>query len=140
MELEEFHRLLDAVRGYPLDPEQLREPPKTEWGKWQKRANDKTAALITAAIVGGATLAGAAEPDRERLRRFGFGVGVAFQIADDLLDAGEDVCSLVDAVGEEAARARGELLLESALAEIATFGAGSEPLRALALFALRRKE
>jgi geranylgeranyl diphosphate synthase type II len=100
----------------------------------------KTAALITAAIVGGATLAGAAAPDRERLRRFGFGVGVAFQIADDLLDAGEDVCSLVDAVGEEAARARGELLLESALAEIATFGAGSEPLRALALFALRRKE
>ncbi|MBW2269383.1 MAG: polyprenyl synthetase family protein [Deltaproteobacteria bacterium] len=100
----------------------------------------KTAALITAAIVGGATLAGAAEPDRERLRRFGLGVGVAFQIADDLLDVGEDACSLVGAVGEEAARARGEVLLDSALAEVAAYGAGAEPLRALALFALRRKE
>ena len=100
----------------------------------------KTAALISAAIVGGATLAGAEGADRERLRRFGFGVGVAFQIADDLLDAGEDACSLVEAVGAEAARARGEVLLESALDEIAAFGAGAEPLRALALFALRRKE
>ena len=100
----------------------------------------KTAALITAAIVGGAVLAGASDPDRASLRRFGSAVGVAFQIADDLLDAGEEGCSLVGAIGESAARVRGEELLETALAAIADYGARAEPLRALALFALRRKE
>lgn len=100
----------------------------------------KTAALIRASLVGGAILAGAGEADRARLGRFGQAVGVAFQIADDLLDAGEEGCSLVSLIGEEAARARGESLLESALGEIASYGSGAEPLRALAGFALRRKE
>jgi geranylgeranyl diphosphate synthase type II len=100
----------------------------------------KTAALIAAAIVGGAILGGADAEQTEALRRFGLGVGVAFQIADDLLDAGEDACSLVGLVGADAARERGEALLAGALGELERFGERSEPLRALALFALRRKE
>ena len=100
----------------------------------------KTAALIAAAIVGGAILGGASALETEALRRFGTGVGVAFQIADDLLDAGEDACSLVGLVGADAARERGEILLGDALAELGRFGEPAEPLRALALFALRRKE
>jgi geranylgeranyl diphosphate synthase type II len=101
----------------------------------------KTAALISASIAGGAILAGADEAALGRLRRFGEAVGVAFQIADDLLDADdEESCSLVHTLGADAARARGEDLLRRALDEVEAFGERAEPLRALALFALRRRE
>jgi geranylgeranyl pyrophosphate synthase len=101
----------------------------------------KTAALIAAAIVGGALLGGAPPEQLEALRRFGMAVGVAFQIADDLLDADEEESSsLVALLGADAARARGEELLEQALATLEEFGERAEPLRALARFSLRRKE
>jgi geranylgeranyl diphosphate synthase type II len=101
----------------------------------------KTAALFTAAVVGGARLGGAEPEDRERLRRFAEAVGVAFQIADDLLDDegdGEEGCSLVPVVGAEAARARAEALVDAALVELEPFGARAEPLRELARFAVGR--
>jgi geranylgeranyl diphosphate synthase type II len=101
----------------------------------------KSAALIAVSIVGGARLAGADEPTLARLRRFGERVGVAFQIADDLVDDGEDdPCSMVRAVGGEAARARANDLLASALQEIEGFGERAEPLRALARYAVWRGE
>ncbi len=100
----------------------------------------KTAALIVAAIVGGAMLGGATDEQVEQLRAFGGRIGVAFQIADDLIDVGEGGCSLVTLVGEDAARARGEELLEQALVELAPFGSRAEALRGLGLFAVRRKE
>jgi geranylgeranyl diphosphate synthase type II len=101
----------------------------------------KTAALIAASIVGGAILGGADAAAQGRLRRFGEAVGVAFQIADDLLDAASDEpCSLVRLLGAEAACARGEELLASALREVEAFGERAEPLRALARYALRRQE
>jgi geranylgeranyl diphosphate synthase type II len=100
----------------------------------------KTAALITAAIVAGAMAGGAGDAECERLRRFGRGMGVAFQIADDLLDAGQDECSLVALIGPEAARERGEAWLRDALEQLEPFGARAGALRGLALFALRRKE
>jgi geranylgeranyl diphosphate synthase type II len=100
----------------------------------------KSAALITAAIVGGASLGGADAELVARLRRFGRAVGVAFQIADDLLDAEEESsgCSLVPLLGLERARARAEALLEAGLLEIESLGEQAEPLRALARFAVRR--
>jgi geranylgeranyl diphosphate synthase type II len=100
----------------------------------------KSAALLTAAIAGGAWLGGAA-PDRvARLRRFGRAVGVAFQIADDLLDAGAESsgASLVALVGQGRARERAEELLAAGLTEIDDLGERAEPLRALARFAVRR--
>jgi geranylgeranyl diphosphate synthase type II len=101
----------------------------------------KTAALLAVSTVGGAILGGADPAAQGRLRRFGEAVGVAFQIADDLLDAAsEEPCSLVRLLGAEAARARGEELLASALLELETFGERAEPLRALARYALRRQE
>jgi geranylgeranyl diphosphate synthase type II len=100
----------------------------------------KSAALITAAIVGGASLGGADAEHVARLRRFGRAVGVAFQIADDLLDAEEESsgCSLVPLLGLEGARARAEALLEAGLVEIEHLGERAEPLRVLARFAVRR--
>lgn len=50
----------------------------------------KTAALIQASIVSGAILGGASEDDIYILREFGFKLGLAYQIRDDLLDHKED--------------------------------------------------
>ena len=101
----------------------------------------KSAALIAAAIVGGARLGGAPEPELARLHRFGLALGLAFQIADDLLDADRsEACSLVRVLGAEAARARAEALLAGALGEIESLGERAEPLRELARHAVWRSE
>jgi geranylgeranyl pyrophosphate synthase len=55
------------------------------------------------------------------------------------LDEGEDdPCSLVRAVGVDAARARAEALLASALVELEGLGEKAEPLRELVRFSVRR--
>jgi geranylgeranyl pyrophosphate synthase len=101
----------------------------------------KSAALIAASIVGGAHLGGADADSVARLRRCGEAVGVAFQIADDVLDADEgDLCSSVRALGVDAARERAEALLAAALAELSELGERAEPLRGLVRFAVRRRE
>jgi len=99
----------------------------------------KSAALIAAAVVCGARLAGADEARLEHLQKFGIEVGIAFQIADDLLDADEDGgCTLLAALGPDVARARAESLLEGALARIDDLAEPAETLRELARFAVRR--
>jgi len=99
----------------------------------------KTAALIAVSIVGGARLGGADESTLARLLEFGREVGLAFQIADDVLDEEEDDgCSLVGLVGSEAARTRAEALLTDALGRVDGLGERAEPLRELARFAVRR--
>ncbi len=100
----------------------------------------KTAALIAVSIVGGARFGGAAEALLARLADFGRAVGVAFQIADDLLDEGEDDgCSLLRALGPGPARERAESLLVRALSLLEGLGERAEPLRELARFAVRRE-
>jgi geranylgeranyl diphosphate synthase type II len=100
----------------------------------------KTAALFAASVTGGARLAGADPTALERLRRFALATGVAFQIADDVLDdePGAGECSLVALIGLDAARARAEALLEQALAALEPFGARGDALRMLARFAVWR--
>jgi geranylgeranyl diphosphate synthase type II len=99
----------------------------------------KSAALIAVSITGGARLAGASEETLERFERFGKAVGIAFQIADDLLDADEqEPCSTLRVLGVEASRDRAEALLETALLELEGLGEPAEPLRELARFAVRR--
>ena len=99
----------------------------------------KSAALIAASIVGGAQLGGADSQTIERMRRCGQAAGIAFQIADDLLDEGEDdPCSLVRALGVDAARNRSEELLGTALGELEELGERAEPLRELVRFSVRR--
>lgn len=48
--------------------------------------HQKTAALFQAACVGGSYFAGAPKATIEKLGRYGFGLGMAFQIVDDCLD------------------------------------------------------
>ncbi|WP_114856399.1 polyprenyl synthetase family protein [Brachybacterium sp. YJGR34] len=52
--------------------------------------SDKTASLLALAGQLGATLSGASEEVSEIMRRYGEKVGVAFQLADDVLDLGSD--------------------------------------------------
>jgi len=99
----------------------------------------KSAALIAVSVTGAARLAGADDAQLQRFDRFGRMVGVAFQIADDVLDQDEaEPCSTVRVLGVEAARKRAEALLEQALLEIEDLGERAEPLRELARFAVRR--
>jgi geranylgeranyl pyrophosphate synthase len=118
-----------------LRSDAVRAAPETVLGVHRR----KTAALIGAALVGGACLAGADAAALERLSRFGAHIGVAFQIADDLLDRARDGgCSLVPLVGADAARARAASLLHEALELLEPFGGSADPLRELARFAVGR--
>ncbi len=99
----------------------------------------KSAALIAVSIVGGAQLGGADFETVACFRRCGVAAGIAFQIADDVLDEGEDdPCSLVRALGVDAARERAEELLAAALVELEDLGEKAEPLRELVRFSVRR--
>ena len=51
----------------------------------------KTAALIQAALVSGAIMGDASEEEIEIMREFGFNLGIAYQIRDDILDKEEDI-------------------------------------------------
>jgi geranylgeranyl diphosphate synthase type II len=99
----------------------------------------KSAAFIAVATALGGRLGGADRMLREGLLEYWRGVGLAFQIADDLLDAETDgACSLVSVLGAPAARERAEALLASALARLQDLGTRAEPLRQLARYAVRR--
>ncbi len=62
---------------------------------------NKTAALIQAALTIGAVLAGASEEDISKTERIGYNVGVAFQIQDDILDCIGDEALLGKPVGSD---------------------------------------
>ncbi|MBN2206081.1 MAG: polyprenyl synthetase family protein [Candidatus Aminicenantes bacterium] len=99
----------------------------------------KTGALIAAAAEAGAVLGGAPEGDRARFAAFGKTIGLAFQLRDDLDDAGQEDARAEFRPNEAAflgaARSRAKLagLLESALTGLEASGLLSEELRALAL-------
>lgn len=63
---------------------------------------NKTAALIQAAMMVGATLAGAKDKDILDLERAGLNIGIAFQIQDDVLDVTSTTEELGKPVGSDA--------------------------------------
>ncbi|MBZ9679151.1 MULTISPECIES: polyprenyl synthetase family protein [unclassified Mesorhizobium] len=70
----------------------------------------KTGALIRFACEAGAILAGAQSDDLERLAEFGSAIGLAFQLADDLLDLTADAKQMGKATGKDAAAGKGTLV------------------------------
>ncbi|WP_331372594.1 polyprenyl synthetase family protein [Sinorhizobium chiapasense] len=70
----------------------------------------KTGALIRFACEAGAIIADASDEDRRRLRAFGEKIGLAFQLADDLLDLTADAEAMGKATGKDAARGKGTLV------------------------------
>ncbi|MFP6654160.1 MAG: polyprenyl synthetase family protein, partial [Myxococcota bacterium] len=79
----------------------------------------KTAALFAASVVGGAALAGADRAQCTSLEAFAMDVGIAFQIADDLLDQDKDeATSILRVQGVEDAKQTAQELLDRALGRI----------------------
>jgi farnesyl diphosphate synthase len=70
----------------------------------------KTGALIRAACVMGSRLGQGSAGDRERLGRYGDIVGLAFQLADDLLDVTATAAEMGKAVAKDAAHGKGTLV------------------------------
>jgi farnesyl diphosphate synthase len=76
----------------------------------------KTGALIRFACEAGAIVAGAGEDERKRLRAFGEKIGLAFQLADDLLDVTSDAETMGKATGKDAGRGKGTLVALNGIA------------------------
>jgi geranylgeranyl diphosphate synthase type II len=115
----------------------------------------KTAALITASLVGGVLYAGADDRAVAHLRAFGKSIGLAFQIVDDILDvtqtseqlgktAGKDraaeKATYPSLFGVEQSERKADELVSKALAELDSFGARAETLKELARFLVERKK
>ncbi|ESX25529.1 MULTISPECIES: polyprenyl synthetase family protein [unclassified Mesorhizobium] len=96
------------VGGQTLDLEAERNRPD-EAGIIRLQAM-KTGALIRYACEAGAIIAGAAPRDRDRLAEFGSAVGLAFQLADDLLDLTADASQMGKATGKDAAAGKATLV------------------------------
>lgn len=96
------------VGGQMLDLEAERIRPE-EAGIIRLQAM-KTGALIRFACEAGAILAGAPAADRERLAEFGSAIGLAFQLADDLLDLTADARQMGKATGKDAAAGKATLV------------------------------
>jgi farnesyl diphosphate synthase len=114
----------------------------------------KTGALIAFSCEAGAILAKAATELRTALRGYAHDLGLAFQIADDLLDVegsaaetgkpvGADAAAgkatFVSILGAERARAQAELLIEQAVAHLDLFEQRAELLRQVARFVVNRR-
>lgn len=70
----------------------------------------KTGALIRFACEAGAIIAGSDDVERQRMRSFGEKIGLAFQLADDLLDLTSDAATMGKATGKDAGRSKGTLV------------------------------
>jgi farnesyl diphosphate synthase len=114
----------------------------------------KTGALIAFACEAGAILAKAAPELRLALRGYAHDLGLAFQIADDLLDVegdssetgkptGSDAAAgkatFVSILGVERARAQAEHLVRQAVAHLDPFEERAELLRSAARFVIDRR-
>jgi geranylgeranyl diphosphate synthase type II len=113
----------------------------------------KTGALIRSSLRVGAMLAGASEPELEALTLYGEHLGLAFQIADDILDVvgqegilgkpvGSDAANRRSTypalLGIERARVLAEQAATAAAAALEPLGTRAETFRALARFVIER--
>jgi geranylgeranyl diphosphate synthase type II len=112
----------------------------------------KTGALIVASLDAGALLAGAAKVQREALCAFGESIGLAFQIADDVLDVvgdkkkmgklgsdrDNDKLTYASLYGVDGARAKARAAVEMAHAQLEPFGARAKVLHELADYIISR--
>jgi geranylgeranyl diphosphate synthase, type II len=113
----------------------------------------KTGALIMAATTLGGRAAGASESRRQALARYGATVGLAFQIADDVLDvtattdqlgktAGRDLAlrksTYPALLGVDGARQRADALIDDGCRALAEVGLLTPTLERIARFSVER--
>ncbi len=114
----------------------------------------KTGALIKASLKCGALIGGADGSRLDAVTRYGEAVGLAFQIADDILDiegtteqigkdAGSDQtrgkATYPAVIGLAESKQRASELVETAVEALAGFGEKADPLRAIATYIVKRK-
>ena len=141
------------IGGQVVDLEAEHTKPTAEMLEYIHRS--KTAALITASLVSGGWYGGANEREVAKLRAFGLGIGLAFQIVDDILDvtqtseqlgktAGKDTASekatYPALFGIDASVKKADTLVNDAFAELKSFGERAETLKELARFLVERKK
>jgi len=113
----------------------------------------KTGALLRAAVRIGAILGDASDTDLEALTSYADAIGLAFQVADDILDTigtqealgksvGKDESqgksTYVSILGMDRSRSYAASLVDDAVLSLARFGSRAEPLRTLARFIAER--
>jgi farnesyl diphosphate synthase len=113
----------------------------------------KTGALLGAAVEMGAILGHVPPEGRVHLRGYARDIGLAFQIADDLLDHEGDVAlagkalrkdaeagkqTFVSLLGAERAREQARMLVDQAIGHLAQHGTEADLLRAVARFIVER--
>jgi len=142
---------LAAERGWAAD---LSAAPAKERAAWLERVHRrKTGALFLAALELGGLAVAATPAQLALLGAYGRSFGLAFQIADDILDAegsetavgkrvGKDVdrgkLTFPSVIGLEPSRARAANLAQEAVAAVAGLGAGASDLARLATWIVHR--
>ena len=141
------------IGGQVVDLEAEHTRPTAEMLEYIHRS--KTAALITASLASGGMYAEAKDSEVAKLRSFGMGIGLAFQIVDDILDvtqtseqlgktAGKDTASekatYPALFGIEASVRKADALVNDAFSELESFGGRAETLKELARFLVERKK
>ncbi|HUD14300.1 MAG TPA: farnesyl diphosphate synthase [Terracidiphilus sp.] len=140
------------IGGQVLDIESEHLKPTAELVDAIHRA--KTGALIRVSVVTGGVYARATADDVARLDLFGRKAGLAFQIADDVLDMTEDSARLGKTAGKDQATEKvtwpavfgieqsqrhAAQLIEEAFAALAPYGDRAENLKAVARYLVERK-
>jgi len=103
---------------------------------------NKTGALIIAAVEFGAIVAGAGPGQRQAMREFGEKIGLAFQIVDDILDSDEEKkgkMSYATLLGVGQSEKLVEELTCEALDKLEACGGNAVPLATLATQLTQRK-
>jgi farnesyl diphosphate synthase len=113
----------------------------------------KTGALISFCLEAGAILGKVPPEGRAHLRAYARDIGLAFQIADDLLDVEGDADKVGKQVGKDAdagkatfvsllgvdrAREQARMLVDQAVGHLAGYGAEADLLRAIARYVIER--
>jgi farnesyl diphosphate synthase len=135
-----------------LEADKLKRPPTPDLDHVRRLQAMKTGALIKFACEAGALLGRAAPAERTALAGYGEKLGLAFQIADDLLDAEGDAASLGKATRKDAGKAtfvavagltsakqRLRALADEITATLEALGPKAEGLRQAARFVVSRK-
>ena len=113
----------------------------------------KTAALFSAATKTGACISGSNEKEKKALESYGRNLGLAFQIADDLLDetgdqikagkklmkdASANKATFVSLMGVDGAKKKARDLIDEACDSISIYGQRSDALKQAAEFVISR--
>lgn len=114
----------------------------------------KTGKLLTVSVTSGAKIAGANSEQLEAITRYGEAVGLAFQIADDILDIegteeeigkpiGSDInkkkATFPAIVGMKESKERAMELIDIAIGAIKDFSPQADPLRGIARYIIERR-